>query len=99
MTKQKREAATTLQAKFISRRTGSPVQRAAPSKRGFWLLVFGGGVIGLYLLLSNMALSSKEAAVQPIAAQPCCQAQTIAQNPQPSPTEQSIQAAPSKKLK
>lgn len=97
MTKQKRTAATILQAKFISRRTGSPVQRAAPSRRGFWLLVFGGGVIGLYLLLSNMALSSKEAAVQPTAAQPCCQA--ITQNPQPSPTEQSIQAAPSKKLK
>ena len=98
MTKQKRAAATTLQAKFISRRTGSPVQRAAPSRRGFWLLVFGGGVIGLYLLLNNVAFSSKGAAVQPIF-QTCCQAQTIAQNPQPSPTEQPIQAAPSKKLK
>ena len=96
MTKQKREAATTLQAKFISRRTGSPVQRTAPSRRGFWLLVFGVAVVGLYLLLNNVAFSSKEAAVQPVS-QPCCQA--VAQNPQPSPTEQPIQAAPSKKLK
>ncbi|GEM_PF-4999126 len=98
MTKQKREAATTLQAKFISRRTGSPVQRTAPSRRGFWLLVFGVAVVGLYLLLNNVAFSSKEAAVQTIS-QPCCQTQEIAQNPQPSPTEQPIQAAPSKKLK
>ena len=98
MRNQKKAAATTLQAKFMRRRAGGPVQRSTPSKRGFWLIVLGVAVIGLYLLLKNVEFSSKEAAFQRVPVSSVC-CQPIIQNSQQLPAQKPVQASSSKKLK